>query len=568
MTGNRCDIQKSHDLPGNGTSAANAAAIPGAATMCVSLHRVTQRSIWENRMTRPLRALLLAGLVLSILPRSTRAAEALDAFENLYGEDLKRVASKRGPDDDVALAAKLLEAAQKATKQPDFLAVLCEKAWKLGKTHATGHATAIEAMKRLAWEVPEKKAACLENIATLYQAEYNAARGADRVGAGEALIAALVVAIDARTEAGDATAAAALCRRALVVAKRIRSSAANNIQARLRGLAVRERTEKEATALEERLKADPTNAATRSQLVKLLLVDLDKPVEASRFIDEASEASMKKYVPAAAKGVEECPELACMELGDWYRGLANEAGPSAKGGMLARARGYYKRLLELHKADDLARTQTTLALEKVDEALEKLAPAGRDASTASSAGWVDLLRLVDLKRDVEDGTWERKDDGILVLETAWSPRCAIPVSIEGSYRLQVEFTALERAQYVAVCFPVGQATCQWGVEWSKNTLSVNRAERAEGKLKLAKGRKYVAEITVTGRAGHGEITVTVDGQPAVRWEGKASDFALPKGRGPDSRPLKLRVTNTRALFTALRVKLIAGKFKPVRSGKK
>jgi len=467
----------------------------------------------------------------------------------------------------VALAARLLAAAQKATKQPDFLAVLCEKAWELGKTHATGHATAIEAMKRLAWEVPEKKAACLENIATLYQAEYDAARGTDRVGAGEALIAAFLLAIDARTEAGDATAAAALCRRALAVAKRTRSDAANDIQARLQSLAVRERTEKEATALEERLKADPTNAATRSQLVKLLLVDLDNPVEASRFIDDGSEPAMKKYVPAAAKGVEECPELACVELGDWYRGLANQAGSGAKADMLAQARAYYKRFLNLHKADDLARTQTTLALEKVEEALEKLAPASHDASTASSAGWVDLLRLVDLKRDVERGSWERKDDGILVLENDSNTRCAIPVSIEGSYRLHVEFTP-ERLDSVSVSFPVGQATCRWDPGYGQDTLLVNGAERAKGDPKLSKGRKCLAEITVTGRAGQGEITVTLDGKPALRWEGKASDFALPIGRGPDPRPLKLRVTNTRALFTALRLKLIAGKIKPIRSGRK
>ncbi|MGB2822359.1 MAG: hypothetical protein WBF17_15345, partial [Phycisphaerae bacterium] len=92
----------------------------------------------------------------------------------------------------MALAARLLEAAQKATKQPDFLAVLCEKAWELGKTHATGHATAIEAMKRLAWEVPQRKGECLEKVAGLYQAEYDAARGTERVGAGEALVSALV----------------------------------------------------------------------------------------------------------------------------------------------------------------------------------------------------------------------------------------------------------------------------------------------------------------------------------------------------------------------------------------
>jgi formylglycine-generating enzyme required for sulfatase activity len=112
---------------------------------------------------------------------------------------------------------------------------------------------------------------------------------------------------------------------------------------------------------------------------------MDNPAEAAKSVNETLDEATRKYMPAAAKPIEEAPELACNELGDWYRGLADQAtAPASKGAMLRRAKAYYERFMGLHKTDDLARAGTTLMLKKVDDALAKLGPAAEDKSDPSS----------------------------------------------------------------------------------------------------------------------------------------------------------------------------------------
>jgi formylglycine-generating enzyme required for sulfatase activity len=102
-------------------------------------------------------------------------------------------------------------------------------------------------------------------------------------------------------------------------------------------------------------------------------------------------------VPAATKPLEEAPELACNELGDWYRALAGQAtAPTIKGAMLQRAKAYYERFLELHKADDLARTGASLMMKKIDDALAKLGSAAESRSGPSSLT-LDLGKGVTMK---------------------------------------------------------------------------------------------------------------------------------------------------------------------------
>ena len=79
-------------------------------------------------------------------------------------------------------------------------------------------------------------------------------------------------------------------------------------------------------------------------------------------------------MPAAAKPVEDVPELACLELGAWYRGLGEMASPGAKAAMFARAQAYYKRFLELHLHQDLDRTRVSLAMKKIEQQLAALRP--------------------------------------------------------------------------------------------------------------------------------------------------------------------------------------------------
>jgi formylglycine-generating enzyme required for sulfatase activity len=335
-------------------------------------------------MNHASRLTLAAILLACSLP--VAADEAADAFNKLYGEDLKRVAATPAPADDVALAKQLLEAAGKAADQPAFLALLCEKACELAIKDSTGYPTAKAAADLLAASVPEKKVESLQKIAAMYQRAYATARAEAKAKAGEALIETLKALADAHAATQDFDGAGATLKQALAVATTIKSESRAALQTQLAGLASQQQAEKQIAALKAKLEADPKDAASRKELVRLCLVEMDDPAEAAKFLDETCDEATRKYVPAAAKPVEDAPELACTQLGDWYRGLSDQAAaPASKGAMLCRAQDYYRRFLVLHTAEDLGRTAATLALKKIEDALAKLGPA-----TKSSPGIVTL----------------------------------------------------------------------------------------------------------------------------------------------------------------------------------
>jgi formylglycine-generating enzyme required for sulfatase activity len=103
-------------------------------------------------------------------------------------------------------------------------------------------------------------------------------------------------------------------------------------------------------------------------------------------------------VPAAAKPIEQAPELACNELGDWYHGLADQAtAPASKGAMLRRAKAYYRQFLDLHKADDLARAGATLMLKKVGDALAKMESKSSPPTLTLDLGKGVTMKLVRIR---------------------------------------------------------------------------------------------------------------------------------------------------------------------------
>jgi len=324
-----------------------------------------------------------AILLASSLP--VLAGEAADTFNKLYGEDLKRVAATPLPADDVSLAKQMLGDAKEAGDQPALLSLLCEKAYELAVKDASGYATATAAMDLLAGKVPEKKIECLQKNAALYQKQYTAARGEAKTKAGEDVITALSALAEAQTAAGDSDAAGTTLRQAIAIATAIRSENKAALQARLENLAPRQKVEKQIAALKAKLDADAKDEVSRKELVRLYLVEMDNPAEAAKFLDETLDEATRKYVPAAVKPIGDAPELACTELGDWYRGLADQAAtPASKGAMLRRAQAYYQRFLELHTAEDLARTAATLTLKRIEDALAKCGAAGESKSSPST----------------------------------------------------------------------------------------------------------------------------------------------------------------------------------------
>jgi tetratricopeptide (TPR) repeat protein len=517
-------------------------------------------------MNRPACSALTA--ILLACPFVVLADEAADTFNKLYGDDLKRVTATPSAADDVALGKQMLEDAKKAGDQPAFLALLCEKAYELAGKDASGYATATAAMDLLAEKVPEKKVECLQKSAGLYQKQYATSRGEARTKAGEMVITALGALAEAQIDAGDFDAAGLTLRQALAVAMAIKSESKAAIQAQLAGLASQQQVEKEIAALKAKLGKDPQDAASRKEIVRLYLVEMDNPAEAAKFVDETLDEATRKYVPAAVKAVEEAPELACAKLGDWYMGLVGQAATLAsKGAMLRRAQGYYQRFLELHTDEDLTRTIATRTLKMIEDALAKC------SAVRGKGQWIDLLKLADPARDAVNGKWARVGE-TLTLAPAWNGRIMIPVIPLGSYELQVKFVRVTGRESVDIILPVGSAGVAavlsgWGGSVSGLTC-VNGRPAADNETKvspgqLENGREYTAGIQVKIARDQAVIAVDLNGRPYIRWSGPHAVLSVDGGkRLPDPKALGVGGTAAEIVFRSVRLRMLSGEAKLLR----
>jgi hypothetical protein len=314
------------------------------------------------------------------------AAGAVDdtaekTFQSLYGAEFKKAMASSDHQDDEALIEKMAAAARSPSTPAPLAVLLCERAHDLGVLHRDGCEALIEAMQVLAARQPERKAECLDKIATVFQRRYEAVTGPAKKIAGDATIEALLAA----AEAGDAGAAMALCARAGVIAKIIGSEKRAEIQAIVEAAAARRAAIGHAKALRAALAAAAADAPARREIVRLYAVELDDPATAAGFLDDSCDEAMRKYVPAAAKGVANTPELACAELRDWYRGLAQAAAPLFKARLLDRAIAYSKRFLELHGADDTDRTAAAEADRAMRDELLRLRPERKPPASLVAA---------------------------------------------------------------------------------------------------------------------------------------------------------------------------------------
>ena len=540
-------------------------------------------------MARPRRLLPLVCLFLAVLAWPVRADDgekAAETFNALYGADLARVRKTGDARDDAELAVRLLAAAKRAADQPALVTVLCEKAYDLALRHPTGYGTALQAMDLLARTVPEKAAACAARTFEIRQKQFDAATGDEKKAAGETLLDSLLPVIEAREKAGDLAEAAALYRKARTIAAACGSPRADQVKARAEALAQRMKTAARIADVKALLERDPANVSAREGLVRLYLVELDDPAEAAKHLKGAKDEALLKYVPAAAKGVEAPPELACLELGEWYRGLAAKASKDAKAAMYARAKAYLERFLALHTAKDLGRTRAALALEKVEEAVAKLAAPPKKptkptkpsmpavAGIIKPAKWVDLLPLVDPAKDAVKGEWERQGSALAIIRpTAWA-RIVIPVAPGGSYELQVKFVRTSGDDFAAIILPVGSARVAlnlsgWrGAASGIDLINGKRAKDNEAAVKpgtLVNGREYALDITVVAKGDQARIATRLDGQPYIGWRGPQSALSMLSYLAlPKSGCLGLGAYGSVVAFRSVRLRMLSGEARLLR----
>jgi hypothetical protein len=508
---------------------------------------------------RARRFLTAAILVFSAAP--LWGDEAADAFNRLYGSDYnKAVMTPRDTAGAAALVAKLLDAAKTKGTDPGLVALLCDKAYELGSKAPGGYATAAQAMEFLADQAPDRRVECLDKATALRPRAYEMAKNPDKAKVGQELFETLLAAADAKTEAHATADAIGLCRRGMLLLGAVGQERKPAVQGRLERLLARQRVEKQVGNLKAKIQASPDDAATRNDLVRLCLVELDEPVQAATFLDDSCDESMRKYIPAVAKGVEDAPELACVELGNWYLGLADKAGPAGKGAMLARAYAYYDRFLTLHKTEDGARSEALLARQKVEEALAKLGEARADAP----GPWVDLLRLADPARHAIEGAWELTPGG-LSIKDGWG-RFAFPCVPEGSYEVAFVMNRVGGNGGAGIVLPVGSTGLFFNFDPGGGRFDGAKPGQPAVELlspgAVVTGKDFGFDIRVVQRKDQAEIRINLNDKPYLHWQGPVSDLSV-SDRAKWLEPLRVSLgTNwSHFVFKSVRIRTLSGKLR-------
>jgi hypothetical protein len=504
--------------------------------------------------------------------------KAAQVFQSLYGEDLRRTIATPSSADDLTLAARLLADAKATDVPPALLVLLCANACQLGACDPRGYDTSLEAAALLAAKVPEKADTCTDTVLLIRQRQYETSRGEERFRAGETFVEQLLAVAASRASAADYAEANRRARQALVIARTIRSPSAEDIDGQIKRYVEMLQIVAKAGQLKTALEADPTNRDVRQQLIRLWVVELDHPAEAAALLDDASSPAFRKYAPAAAKPVDAAPQLASLELGDWYRDLVPTATTTTgKAAMLTREAAYYRRFLDLDKGQDFDRPKAELALKKAEAELDALGPLGGNR-------WTDLLRMIDPTRDTVSGVSQRTDAGLAIASTAKSSfgKVQILAIPTGSYELEARFARTQGGSDVGFILPVGGTSVFLNFGGFTNSLSglediggqrLNNLDTAI-KAGLVTGHLYTLNVrvtvspaaasavgTATSTVGpQATLVITVDGKPLTKWAGPAALLSLEKiWAVPTAHGFGLATYASTGLYQSLRVRMLSGR---------
>lgn len=516
-----------------------------------------------------------------------RADEADDVFEKLYGLRVRSAKSSRDKADDKALAEELITAARASTSAPKLMTLMCQAAYDLASTHPSGYATAVRAMRMLAAHVPEQRAAADQKTIDLLQRWYLRSRGDEKARVGGDLLDVLVDVAESQAAADKRDDAIATYRRAIGVARTIRSDQLDQITAALDTAIRLQRLDKQILRLKTTLEADPDDAASAEQLVRLYLVELDNPGGAKLFVKAVKDEALRKHATLAAGPLSAINEADALSLGEWYRGVSQTVRGDARGAMLNRARAYFEHYLVLHTQRDAQHVAATLRLKEMTDAMAALGvrpyplPAGATQATGQTATSQPVGAKVDLikatidrykatgKQPFGEGGW-RINNGVL-RSTQMAPSARIELAYEpkGDYRLDLRFTRTKGTLTLMLLLPVGAGhvgvnlagpTGNCGLEMVNGKSITDPANPTATKaLEIQNGKEYAASAEVRLSGDKADIRVNVEGKPVIRWSGNQRDLAQYSGwQTPNTKAISVGAKHSLYQFSQITLQRLGG----------
>ena len=385
------------------------------------------------------------------------AADLQENFDQLYGDQAKRVAAK----DSAAFAEKILAGAENLGDDPAMSAFLVQK--------AVGY-----------WQKNPNNA--------------------DKTRVGDLLLTDLLTIADRQFADKSYPDALKTYQQASTVAGAIRSNRADDFANRKTISQLRADAIKKIPDLKAQLDDKSKGPAAARALVLLLVLEMDDPKSAAAYLDKLTDQTVRDMAATAAKDPQRIKLDKARELADWYRSEAGGTGAdlAAKATSCARAKTYYERFVAEHEKHDMDLLTAQKALTEVSEELDKLSlPAAQDPLTPedSLGTWLAVLRS-------SPGTKTYlgfHKDGKLTI-TAFSPdsgpdRPKNPplnhVSVtEGSWKIDEKHVTL--SNYWTLTLPLGP----------KMTVDFGHMKTDAQFTKVAKGvpASELAKFTVKGKS--------------------------------------------------------------------
>ena len=324
----------------------------------------------------------------------------------------------------------------------------------------------------------------------------------------------------ARAKAGDYDNAQALCRQAEAERAVVMLLGKERILQAAEWVEEHRRVSQEANDLAASLAAKPADATARNRLVRVLMVELDRPADAAKHVDESVEAELARMVRLAAELYDRTPAAQRLELADWYLKIASNSQVLGKTTAMARAQSLYEGTLQLAQLTDAERAAAGAGVQRV-----RLAAVGGLAG-ANGEG-IDLLKLIDPRLHACTGQWQMTEAGLRCMPGNFYTTM-VPVIPQGSYELRIQFLRTAGNDGIFIAVPVGERRGDLNLGGWGGTVS--GLERIDGKAAnenestvragpIANGAVQTLVVRVVRAKEKVEVQVLLNEKPYISWSG-------------------------------------------------
>jgi hypothetical protein len=275
-----------------------------------------------------------------------------------------------------------------------------------------------------------------------------------------------------------------------------------------------------------------------------------------RFLVKGSDPGLKSLAEQELSNPTQPSERAALADG-WYDLGEKDKSPLRKSQLLAHARATYESALP---------GATALLRAKIEKRLEGLGPP------PSAAAPVDLLKLIDTKRDAVAGEWTTNGRALVCTQKTRCGRVQVPYEPPEEYDVSVVverkegfeiYIGLSRGQrqfYVAVDDYKGSMTAIGLIDgkWNKE----NKEPDAVSRGKILTNDKPSTIVCAVRKDG---VSVTIDGQKVVSFKGNFDRLSnADLLRMPNPRALYLGCNDGLCTFSKATLTVVSGQGKVVR----